>query len=116
MRQWWMSPAASIVLFAAFGCASAPARTPVAPTPDLQSRLSGAHPPPPLRCFDCPADSCREYDAVRTPARADAATVDAATAGAVRSALLLDLRERELGMSDDGYLARADPRRRSRRS
>ena len=107
MRQWWMSPAASIVLFAAFGCASAPARTPVAPTPDLQSRLAAANALLRVGCFDCLTDAFREYDAVRTTARADAATVDAATAGAVRSALLLDLRERELGMSDDGYLARA---------
>jgi tetratricopeptide (TPR) repeat protein len=107
MRQWWMSPAASIMLFAAFGCASAPARAPVAHTPDLQSRLAAANALLRVGCFDCLTDAFREYDAVRTTARADAATVDAATAGAVRSALLLDLRERELGMSDDGYLARA---------
>jgi tetratricopeptide (TPR) repeat protein len=107
MRQSWMSPAASIVLFAAFGCASAPARAPVAPTPDLQPRLAAANALLRVGCFDCLTDAFREYDAIRTTPRADATFVDAATTGSIRSAALLGLRQRELGMADDGYLQRA---------
>ncbi len=78
---------------------------PAAPSPE--KRLAAADALLRVGCFDCLTEALREYDAVRATARAAAATADAATAGAVRAALLLELRTRELGMSDDGYLARA---------
>jgi len=58
-------------------------------------------------CFDCLVDALREFEAARTAASAAPATVEAATAGAIRTAILLELRQRELGLLDGGYLARA---------
>src|SRR5206468_6827579 len=54
-------------------------------------------------CFDCLVQALDEYVALRsTPVVAEAAT-----AGAIRSAALLAIRERELGTEDSGYLTRA---------
>jgi tetratricopeptide (TPR) repeat protein len=52
-------------------------------------------------CFDCLLEAYQTYDAARTSPR----VADAATDGAARAATLLALRERELGMVDDGYVA-----------
>src|SRR6266566_3089102 len=89
--------AASISVMALSACA--PKVVSLPPAPNLQPRLETADALLRLGCFDCLTDALREYDAARTAPRAPAAIVDAATAGAVRAALLLDLRERELGMS-----------------
>ena len=55
-------------------------------------------------CFDCLRDALSRYQAIRALAGAPAAGIDQATAGAVRAAGLLAIRQRELGMVDDGYV------------
>jgi tetratricopeptide (TPR) repeat protein len=54
-------------------------------------------------CFDCLVGALARYE----EARSAPATGDIATAGAVRAAMLLAMRERELGFVDSGYMARA---------
>lgn len=54
-------------------------------------------------CFDCLIEALSQYESVRG---VPAVSRDA-TAGAVRASSLLALRERELGMTDSGYLERA---------
>ena len=54
-------------------------------------------------CLDCLVGAYRRFDELR--AEPDAA--DAATAGAIRAAALIALRQRELGMVDEGYLEKA---------
>jgi tetratricopeptide (TPR) repeat protein len=58
-------------------------------------------------CFDCLEEALAEYEAVKGVPHLQPTDIDAATDGAIRAALLLDLRERELGMPDEGYLQRA---------
>jgi len=55
-------------------------------------------------CFDCLRDALAKYQAVQTLAGAPAAAVDRSVAGTIRTAGLLAIRQRELGMIDDGYL------------
>jgi len=88
--------------------ACAPPKPPAStPAPNLQPRLSAADALVRVGCFDCLTAALAEYDAIRTFAGAPPAIVESAATGAVRTALLLELRERELGFTDDGYLARA---------
>ena len=95
-------------VIAGLGLAACSPKVPAPPpAPSAQVHLDSADALLRLGCFDCLTDALREYDAVRTAPRATPAVVDAAAAGTIHAALLLDLRERELGMSDDGYLARA---------
>lgn len=54
-------------------------------------------------CLDCLISAYRHFDELR----ATPDTADAATAGAIRSAALIALRQRELGMVDEGYLDKA---------
>ena len=54
-------------------------------------------------CLDCLIDAYGEYDLLR----AIPSATEVGTAGAVRSAALIALRERELGMTDEGYSQRA---------
>jgi len=54
-------------------------------------------------CFDCLADALKQYESIRQVP----AVGEQATAGAVRAAALLALRERELGTTDSGYLEKA---------
>jgi tetratricopeptide (TPR) repeat protein len=94
MRRW-------LCLLAAV---SACVRPKPAPAPDLHTaRLAGAAAQVRAGCLECLIAAYREYDALR----AIPAAVDAATVGAVRAAALIAVRERELGMLDDGYLQRA---------
>jgi tetratricopeptide (TPR) repeat protein len=99
-----LAVAASLVLFAA-GCAPKVAPAPPGPTP--QARLEQADKLLHAGCFDCLTAALDAYTAARTSPRATPPIVDAATVGAVRAMLLLDLRQRELGMADDGYLKQA---------
>jgi tetratricopeptide (TPR) repeat protein len=94
-------------LLLAGGCAGrgAPAAP---PAPDVSARLSGADALVRIGCFDCLEEALGEYDAVRTLANLRPADLEAATTGAIRSALLLELRQRELGMADDGFRQRAE--------
>jgi tetratricopeptide (TPR) repeat protein len=54
-------------------------------------------------CLDCLLDAFNEYDALR----ANAAAADAALNGAVETAALIALRERELGLLDESFMDRA---------
>jgi tetratricopeptide (TPR) repeat protein len=88
-----------LILAFAWACA-APKKPVVAPGPSLAERLASADALVRAGCFDCLTAAYRAYDALRPiPAAADRAT-----AGAIRAAALAGLRERELGMLDDGYL------------
>jgi tetratricopeptide (TPR) repeat protein len=74
------------------------------PPPDLHSaRLAAADAQVRAGCLDCLVAAYREYEALRSMPPAAVR----ATAGVVRSAALIALRERELGMVDEGYLQRA---------
>ena len=104
MRQWGLILGVGALALAA----CAPPKPPASkPAPDLQPRLDAADALVRVGCFDCLAAALAEYDAIRAFSSAPAPTVSAATAGGIRSAALLDLRQRELGMADDGYLQRA---------
>ena len=100
--------AAFLALVAVSGCSRTmrPAVTPpgaTPPGPTSSERLVAADALVRAGCFDCLQSAYREYDALR----AIAAAGDAAAIGAVRSAALLSIRERELGTEDSGYLVRA---------
>jgi tetratricopeptide (TPR) repeat protein len=77
----------------------------VAVDPAIAGRATLAQADANLRagCFDCLVDALKQYET----ARAIPALAAQATTGAVRSAALLALRERELGTTDSGYLERA---------
>jgi tetratricopeptide (TPR) repeat protein len=74
-------------------------------TPDtrIPARLTSADALVRAGCVDCFLDAYKEYDALRPIS----AAADAATAGAIRTAVLIAIRERELGTEDTGYLKRA---------
>jgi tetratricopeptide (TPR) repeat protein len=55
-------------------------------------------------CFDCLRDGFVKYEGVRTTNGMPAEAVERATAGSIQAAGLLAVRQRELGMVDDGYL------------
>jgi tetratricopeptide (TPR) repeat protein len=80
-------------------------KKPLAPSPDLKARerLAASDRNLLAGCYDCMVAAFTEYDALRQIST----TADAAAAGAVRAGELIALRERELGMVDSGYLARA---------
>lgn len=90
------------ILIALSGCSTVkpPAVTPGASAP---ARLAEADRLLQAGCLDCLVAAYGEYDLLR----AVPAARDAATAGVVRSAGLIALREREIGHIDQGYLARA---------
>ena len=72
--------------------------------PDLHSaRLAAADAQVRAGCLECLIAANREYNALRSIP----AATDQATAGAVRTAALVALREHELGMVDEGYVQRA---------
>jgi tetratricopeptide (TPR) repeat protein len=97
---------AAAALALSIGCG--PKQVPAsADMPALQARLAAADELVRVGCFDCLTDALRTYEAVRTTSAAPQPIVEAATAAAIRTATLLDLRQRELGMVDDGYLQRA---------
>ena len=104
MRLALTALAATVVLSA--GCAKSRLAGPAA-APDVSGRLAQAGGLMRTGCFDCLEEALAEYEAVRDVPNLQAGDADAATDGAIRSALLLELRQRELGMADDGYLQRA---------
>ncbi len=104
MRRWVLIVGLAALTTA--GCA--PPKPPAStPAPNLQPRLDAADALLRVGCFDCLTAALAEYDAIRAVPGASAAAVSAATAGSIRSAAMLDLRQRELGMAGDGYLQRA---------
>ena len=72
---------------------------------DVSPRLAEADALLEAGCFDCLRDALSRYQAIRALAGASPPGIDQATAGAVRAAGLLAIRQRELGMVDDGYLS-----------
>ncbi len=72
----------------------------VPPTP--AQRLASADALVRAGCLDCLIAAYGEYDLLRS----FPAARDAATSGAVRSAALISVRQRELGMVEEGYSAR----------
>jgi tetratricopeptide (TPR) repeat protein len=60
-----------------------------------------------IGCFDCLEEALTEYDSLRGVPNLRSIDSDAADQGAIRAMLLLEMRQRELGMADDGYLERA---------
>jgi tetratricopeptide (TPR) repeat protein len=87
----------------AIACSSA--KKPAAPDTRSPARLTAADALVRAGCFDCLVEAHKEYDALRSSPTVAAAA--AAGAGAVRTAALLAIRERELGTEDSGYLKRA---------
>jgi tetratricopeptide (TPR) repeat protein len=77
------------------------APAPVGPSPT--ERLSAADALVREGCLDCLLDAFREYDALR----ANAAAAAPAREGLIHAAALIALRERELGIVDEGYLDKA---------
>jgi tetratricopeptide (TPR) repeat protein len=93
-----------VAVWAASACAPAPRPAVVAaPGPSPSQRLASADALVRAGCLDCLIAAFGEYDLLRT----FPAAKDAATAGAVRTAALIALRERELGIADEGYGQRA---------
>jgi tetratricopeptide (TPR) repeat protein len=88
--------------------AAACSRTPlkpvvvVPPAPTPVQRLAAADALVRAGCLDCLIEAYGEYDLLRAIPSAR----EVGTAGAVRSAELIALRERELGMTDEGYSQR----------
>jgi tetratricopeptide (TPR) repeat protein len=58
-------------------------------------------------CLDCLLDAFGAYESIRVASTTFGPMGFRAATGSVRAALLIELHERELGMSDDGYLQRA---------
>jgi len=98
MRRW----SAIAILLSCAACAHP--RPPVTePHPSPADELTAADADVRAGCLDCLLSAYARYDALRqTPEVADHAT-----AGAIRAAALVAMRERELGMVDDGYLEKA---------
>jgi tetratricopeptide (TPR) repeat protein len=85
------------------GCATArPTRS--VSTIDVTALLDEADVLVRAGCFDCLRDAFVKYEALRTSNGGANGAVERATAGSVQAAGLLALRQRELGMLDDGYL------------
>jgi tetratricopeptide (TPR) repeat protein len=99
--------AAVLLLLTAAGCARPPLKpvaAPAAPPPPTPAqRLASAEALVREGCLDCLIDAFGQYELLR--AMPSAAGIG--TAGAVRSAALIALRQRELGMTEEGYSQRA---------
>jgi tetratricopeptide (TPR) repeat protein len=90
------------ILIALSACSSAKPPA-VVPNPRVPERLAEADRLVRAGCLDCLVAAYGEYDLLR----AFPAAKSAATLGAIRVAALIALRERELGIVDDGYGPRA---------
>lgn len=95
----------ALVLLAAFLAACAPkAPAVVAPTgPTPSERLSAAHARLMAGCLDCLLDAYRDFLTLRD----DPTVGGAATEAAIRSGMLISVREQELGLLDSGHLRSA---------
>lgn len=92
------------LLLAVSACAKPAAKPAVAPPgPTPTERLAEADHLVRAGCLDCLLDAYRSYQSLRAiPSAANAATM-----GAIRAAGLIALRQRDLGMVDEGYVAAA---------
>jgi tetratricopeptide (TPR) repeat protein len=93
---------ASTILLALAACA--PARRPsgMAP-PSASARLAVADAEVRAGCLECLEAAYRDYQSLRL----DPSAADSATAGAIRAAALVTMRERELGLPEGDYLQQA---------
>src|SRR5436309_5942754 len=103
MRLW---PIAAAALVLSIGCGPKHVAS-SADAQALQARLRAADELVRVGCFDCLTEALRTYESVRGMSGAPPSLQEAATTAAIQTATLLDLRERELGMLDDGYLQHA---------
>ena len=94
---------APTLILCAMAIACSSAKIPARSDPTAPARLAAADALVRDGCFDCLVDAHREYLALRPVA----SVAEAAAAGAVRTAALLAIRERDLGTEDSGYLKRA---------
>jgi len=101
MRPWLRAAtvASSCLLC---GCASKP-HIVVPPGPTGQVRIADADALVRAGCLDCLLDAFKEYDSLRS----NPAVAEAASAGAVQAAILIALRERDLGLLDSNFVQRA---------
>lgn len=88
------------MLLAATACGTP---RPQGPAPELVRRLDAADALVRAGCLDCLLSAFREYDTLEATPGLEAR----ASAGTFRAAVLIGVRERELGLPDDGYLPRA---------
>jgi tetratricopeptide (TPR) repeat protein len=92
---------ASAVAVCVAGCGS----TPITAVPvDASGRLAAANALIAEGCFDCLTEALGQFEQIAHVPNLTPAASTAAAAGVVRSATLLNLRERELGMLDEGEL------------
>ena len=99
-----MAAVSLVIVLATASCARPRPQIAIAPpAPTPAQRLASADELVRAGCLDCLIAAYGEYDLLRS----FPAARDAAVAGAVRSAALIALRERELGLVDDGYGERA---------
>jgi tetratricopeptide (TPR) repeat protein len=91
------------VVLAGSACSRTMPPVTVAPAPTPAQRLASADALVRAGCLDCLVAAYGQYELLRAFPQAR----DAAVAGAVRSAGLIALRERELGLVDEGYGQRA---------
>src|SRR5206468_12740155 len=96
-----MRCAAGVLALAVAASACSPKAPPVIvmPAPTPSQRLASADALVRAGCLDCLISAYGEYELLRMVPSA----TDTATAGAVRSAALIAVRERELGLADGGY-------------
>ena len=93
-----------VALLALPACAKPPVKPVVTASPPTPAqRLASADALVRDGCLDCLVDALGQYELLRTIPSA----ADVGTAGAIRSAALIALRQRELGMIDEGYNQRA---------
>ena len=98
--------ALAVAVLLGSGCAKS--RPPSAlPAPDITGRLARAGELLRTGCFDCLEEALAEYEALGAVPNLRPADADAAADGTIRALLLLEVRARELGMADEGYLQRA---------
>ncbi len=94
----------ALLIAACAAAACAPKRpAPIDPTLSARATLLDAEALVRVGCFDCLTRALQHYETLRAVPAVNAE----ATAGAVRAAGLLALRERELGTTDSGYLEQA---------
>jgi tetratricopeptide (TPR) repeat protein len=97
--------ACSVVFLVSYACARAPAKLPQVspPGPTPAERLAAADQLVRTGCLDCLREAYDQYVSLRSVSSAG----HAAAMGAIRAAGLIALRQRELGMVDEGYLTAA---------
>lgn len=100
MRSWILLLASVAVVVSA--CAPKPVAVRPAPV-DPALLLEAAHAQLAAGCLDCLIEAHRQYSALR----ADPTVGGRATAEAIRSSVLIAVREHELGLLDSGYLKAA---------